>query len=534
MANAKEGPRQKLIGMMYLVLTALLALQVSSALIEKFQYMDDSIHLQSERLSQENARRVLLIGQAVKTNGNKPNEVKAFEIAGKVREQSAAALSYITALREELIEKCGGREASGLYKGAKEETKVALLMVGPEGQKSGKAYELQRLLNASAASIAQLSGNANLARPLALDGKEDPLFEHNPEQKRKDFAHLNFAQTPLVAALAVISIKEAELLQLESRAIAMMEDRIDGDVIKVNKTIATYRLKSEYVTAGTPLEGEVFMAATSTTLQPRMNLNGSALPVDPNGVGQVKMLVGGGNFDQYGFSKRTMKAEVWFKNNGRDSMMSVDIPFTVVKPMLKVGLSVKPLLYSNCGNYLTVDCPSLGAAFQPQFTGSTGGVISAGRRQGEILVKPNATSVKLVVKSQGQLIGEESYRVEAAPKAMIEVWNRSRPLDTKAGGPMPSSITLKALCINDEFTRNFPQDARYSVAEAEIKLIGPNGVKGPKLTVRSSYVDLSSLEGLARRGDVLQVTVIKVIRKNYLNELVPASFISSVTNYTII
>lgn len=533
MANAKEGPRQKLIGMMYLVLTALLALQVSSALIEKFQYMDDSIHLQSERLSQENARRVLLIGQAVKTNGHKPNEVKAYEIAGKVREQSAAALSNITALREELIEKCGGREASGLYKGAKEETQVALLMVGPEGQKSGKAYELQRLLNASAASIAQLSGNANLARPLALDGKEDPLFAHNPEQKRKDFAHLNFAQTPLVAALAVISIKEAELLQLESRAIAMMEDRIDGDVIKVNKTIATYRLKSEFVTAGTPLEGEVFMAATSTSLQPKMTLNGNALAVDPNGVGQIKMLAGGGNFDQYGFSKRTMKAEVRFQNNGKDTLMQVEIPFTVVKPMLKVGASIVPQLYSNCGNYIAVDCPSLGTNFQPEFSGSTGAVITQGRKRGEILIKPTATSVRLVVKSQGQLIGEEAFKVKAAPKAIVEGYVRSKPLDIKNGGAVPSSLVLKAKSVDEDFASQFKDDARYSVAEVEVKLIGSNGLKAPVIVSRSSYVDLQSIAPLARPGDVLQITIIKVVRKNYLNQEVEAGCFSTVINYPV-
>jgi hypothetical protein len=36
MAGGKETPRQKMIGMMYLVLTALLALQVSNAVLEKF------------------------------------------------------------------------------------------------------------------------------------------------------------------------------------------------------------------------------------------------------------------------------------------------------------------------------------------------------------------------------------------------------------------------------------------------------------------------------------------------------------------
>ncbi|RZJ89063.1 MAG: gliding motility protein GldM, partial [Hymenobacter sp.] len=43
MASANETPRQKMIGMMYLVLTALLALNVNSAILQKFKLIDDSL-----------------------------------------------------------------------------------------------------------------------------------------------------------------------------------------------------------------------------------------------------------------------------------------------------------------------------------------------------------------------------------------------------------------------------------------------------------------------------------------------------------
>ena len=43
MAGQKETPRQKMIGMMYLVLTALLALQVSSAVLEKFAIINETL-----------------------------------------------------------------------------------------------------------------------------------------------------------------------------------------------------------------------------------------------------------------------------------------------------------------------------------------------------------------------------------------------------------------------------------------------------------------------------------------------------------
>jgi hypothetical protein len=43
MAGGQETPRQKMIGMMYLVLTALLALQVSNAVLEKFAIIYETL-----------------------------------------------------------------------------------------------------------------------------------------------------------------------------------------------------------------------------------------------------------------------------------------------------------------------------------------------------------------------------------------------------------------------------------------------------------------------------------------------------------
>lgn len=48
MAGLKETPRQKMIGMMYLVLTALLALQVSDALLQKFALLNSSLEVANQ------------------------------------------------------------------------------------------------------------------------------------------------------------------------------------------------------------------------------------------------------------------------------------------------------------------------------------------------------------------------------------------------------------------------------------------------------------------------------------------------------
>ena len=71
MAGGKETARQKMIGMMYLVLTALLALQVSNSVLEKFIFINQAFeHTNDEKLS-DNNKRVESIEKAVSESGNR-------------------------------------------------------------------------------------------------------------------------------------------------------------------------------------------------------------------------------------------------------------------------------------------------------------------------------------------------------------------------------------------------------------------------------------------------------------------------------
>ena len=71
MASRNETPRQKMIGMMYLVLTALLALQVSSALIYKFQALNTSLEKSVVSTDVANRRRLAAIADLVAKRGRK-------------------------------------------------------------------------------------------------------------------------------------------------------------------------------------------------------------------------------------------------------------------------------------------------------------------------------------------------------------------------------------------------------------------------------------------------------------------------------
>src|SRR4051812_39261373 len=108
MAGGKETPRQKMIGMMYLVLTALLALQVSSAIMEKFKFLDDSLQFANQNADEGNIKIERNIEKVVTDGGSKPKDVAVLNKAKAVRKEAEEIKQYIDKLREKIIKETGG------------------------------------------------------------------------------------------------------------------------------------------------------------------------------------------------------------------------------------------------------------------------------------------------------------------------------------------------------------------------------------------------------------------------------------------
>src|SRR5690606_8761369 len=131
MAGGKETPRQKMIGLMYLVLTAMLALNVDSAVLDRFIQINQALEQQINKYSTDNSNKVRSIGEQVKERGGKQEEIKILDDAKKVRSATASLVSYIDSLKQQLINETGGFEDSvaGTIKGAKDMDHIATMMI---------------------------------------------------------------------------------------------------------------------------------------------------------------------------------------------------------------------------------------------------------------------------------------------------------------------------------------------------------------------------------------------------------------------
>jgi len=516
MAGGKETPRQKMIGMMYLVLTALLALQVSSAIIQKFVILNASLE---EAVTEETARNVKAIEnikKSVEDRGNKPKEVQVVSNAKLVQQKTDELLKYMTGIKNDLITKSGGRDEAGNFVGAKEEEAVAVMMLGAEGAHNGKGYELKKKLNDYADFVSSLTPTKY--GKIALDGKEDPIFKGDHDQRNKDFVQLNFESTPMVAALAVLSEKQSQLTTIEAEVLNTLAAEVGAADFKFDKLLPMVKPESKVIAAGTKYKAQMFITATSTTIHPTMKFRGADVKVDDNGVGTIEFKASGGNYDKEGMSKQTWKGEISMpKPGGGDTLFPISEEYIVAKPAIQIQSASVQALYKNCGNELNVQVPALGSVYNPSFTASGAQVIK-GAQKGVVTLVPTAAKVTLNVSSDGSLVGSQDFNVRLIPKPTIECWAGAGPVNEKTGVPAPGPRALTMKAIPDESFKTFlPKDARYRISQWECILVrGKRPVKTEVFT--SENGNLSSFASQAQPGDRILIDVKKVTRTNFLNQ----------------
>jgi gliding motility-associated protein GldM len=511
--GAKETPRQRMIGFMYLVLTALLALQVSNAVLEKFKFIDDS--LQYSVGVGTKATDDLMQGVAAKMKeGSTPKDQQIYAQAQKAQAESQAMLKFMDDLRADLIKATGGvdKETGEPVDGKNYDNSMNYL-IGPEGGAKGKAYELKDKLNAYAASMSKYTKTVSVDA-IAKDAKDIPAFAKDDNQKSKDFARLNFENTPLVATLAVLSEMKTKVVRAEAQVVSELTKEIGSVAVRLDKIQAMYNAESKVVAAGTKYRAQMFIGASSTSAQPSMSSSAGAIKVDANGVGTLEFTATGGAYDADGNAKKSWEGTIRIKTaSGSDTTFTVKADYIVAKPVIQIQSASVAALYRNCGNKLNVQVPALGVAYDPAFS-ADGAETLRGSKKGEVVVVPSAKEVKLKVSSGGNYIGDQTFSVRLLPKPTLNVRSGGRPLDFKSGGAVPPSITATATA-DESIKQIIPDDANYRVAEMEITHARGRRPVGSPMRVSGNEANLNNIRANAKEGDRIIIEIKKVQRKNF-------------------
>ena len=102
MGHGKETPRQKMIGMMYLVLTALLALNVSKDVLDAFVIVDHGLHQTTHNFTSKIEELYGKFGLAYSQNPEKVGEWK--DKSDEVRQLSDELFEFINECKVEILQ----------------------------------------------------------------------------------------------------------------------------------------------------------------------------------------------------------------------------------------------------------------------------------------------------------------------------------------------------------------------------------------------------------------------------------------------
>ncbi|HLL93690.1 MAG TPA: gliding motility protein GldM [Spirosoma sp.] len=515
MAGTKETPRQKMIGMMYLVLTALLALQVTSAILEKFVLLNNSLEQSTGSSNRVNQATLEAIRATVQKSGNRANDLAIVKQADEVRKQTADIISKIDGLKQRIITDAGGGvDEAGSIRNLSEEEKVAQIMIG--GNRNGEAYTLKKSLDNYITGLSKYSPAKY--NSLALDGKDDPIMSRSPEQRTKDFGELNFAQTPVPAALAVLTQRQSDVRRIEGEVLNLLASKVGAQDVKFDKILAMLSMESKVVVAGTKFKGQMFLAASSSGIQPRMSLNGGPVRIQ-DGQGIIEFTAQGGSYDKNGLARRTLNGSISYQQpNGENKTVTFNQEYFVAKPSYEIESGSFPPLYLGCANKLSVQSPQLGALWNPSFSADGGSVISSGEK-GKITIIPSSARVTLNVSNGGSLLGKNEFRVNRVPRPTLEYYVGGTKAGDPRGVPVGSARSVRVTAVADESFRNYsPDDANFRVTGITV-ILARGTRKVGQVNLGPGGGSLGNLAAEAQPGDRYSIQVDGVQRRNFRGDI---------------
>lgn len=535
MAGGKETPRQKMIGMMYLVLTALLALNVSSTVIDKFVFLNDSLVRANDETE---ARNVSILENIIKTvddTGNRDDDLVIVKAAEELRAETARVMEEVTNLKVAVIEESGGYEdgknpeypGDGKHLiGKVDYSTVGHYMMPEEENGQGHGSELKELLNGYAEyvkskldEIGADDTELTAYKAIALDADEDPVYKEDPNQKGKSFSILAFNDSPTPAGLATLSEFQSRVLGYETRALDYLSKEVGAGDLKFDRIVPMVKPESKYVAAGTKYSARMFISASSSGVTPTMKYNGNEIPVDASGQGLVEFTANSSSFDKDGLARKTYEAAITVTlPGGRDTTFVEQMEYFVVKPTIQIQSQSVQALYRNCGNKLDVQVPQLGVAYNPSFSAKNARTY-AGSEKGAVTVVPTSLEeVTLSVSSSGNFIGARSFSVRRIPAPSIVIYGPDQKEVNMKTGISAKTPRIYIKPIPDESFQQFlPDDAKFRIAEAQITLVS-GGLGRGSVTVGEN-ANLSQIASRARKGDQLVIEIKKVQRQNFRNQV---------------
>ncbi|HQQ95462.1 MAG TPA: GldM family protein [Bacteroidia bacterium] len=507
MAGGKETPRQKMIGMMYLVLTALLALNISKSVLKGYIRVNESMVRSRDNLAENNKR----VSEAFKNslegnNGARPYYQKALEAQKMFNEM----VKYIEDVKKHVLvatekyDNPASADTAQLKYTSNydnyDDPGYALLGSEPTTPKTGSltATELKGKLDKLSEDLIlmidkmQKTDGEHLfpADYNNLKKKLKDLKPHSSGEKEDDIVMTweieNIYHLPMAAVIANLSKMQVEVKNAEAEVLQVFSAASGKLSIKPDRLIAGVIAPSSYIQAGDAYEADIFLSAAFSklgegdmevimgvdSLSARNGAKGTILPI-VEGRGKYKVMTGA-------VGDQTYKGVIKFKKpDGTFEYFPFEQEYKVAPPAAAVSADQMNVFYAGVPNPVTasaagkapadVSISPVGAGVRSVQKGPGKYELSFGG-PGECMITVLAKT-KEGVRPQGPPI---KFRVKPLPKPEVKVGGKFAPAEMKKGD-LSTAGSIGAGASGFDFQANYVVKTYEIIGRVRGKVVFANG-----------------------------------------------------------
>lgn len=411
MSFSNQTARQKMINLMYIVLLAMLALNVSSDVLNGFTLVDESLQHSTANATEKNNEQYNALASYREKNPEKVGPW--YEKAMLVQLQSDSLFQYVGALKEQIADA-----------GPENLERASFIFFGPS---TNEAKELNRRLAQYKESVL-----AQIDNPVQKKIIEDNLTLN---------LHRLFEGTPVAAAVTLLSKLQSDIRYAEGEVLHTLSKDVDVSDLRVNQVSAFVIPSSQYVVRGSTMSAQIVLAAVDSTQRPTIYIGNKPLPDAAQGRYET-VCNATGEFTINGYLELP-------QGNGDMVRRDFSQSYTVIEPSATVSASLMNVLYAGYDNPISISVPGV-VNGQVQATMVNGNGTLQRTANGYVahpttVGKEAVIRVTATVDGRTTTMGEYTYRVRQLPdpSPFIEYKDASgTPKRYRGGGGLPKQVLM--------------------------------------------------------------------------------------------
>ena len=270
------SPRQKMINLMYIVLLAMLALNVSNEVLKGFDIVGDSLNRTTANAAKENEAIYKNFAQQLAAN---PTKVKPwYDKAMSVKHMADSLYNLAEQLRWDIAREADGKEGTPYALENKEDLDAAgRVMLAPVSQ---RGLHLLNSINSFRQRILTFVADKRQAAIIASNLNTD--VPRKPDNIGKNWPEYMFESMPSIAAITMLNKLQHDVRAAEGEVLHNLIANIDLKDIRVNEINAYVLPEATTLFPGETFKSRIVMAAVDTTKRPEIYINGRRVSSDGN------------------------------------------------------------------------------------------------------------------------------------------------------------------------------------------------------------------------------------------------------------